>query len=90
MNTVNIQSLVDVAEQLKGIGEHFAFLGGAVIGEIKASPTLLRQYLAARFAQLLANDDFTECLPGHVSPDAASQQRVPALLELIRGIAELA
>jgi len=38
---------------------------------------------------LLANDAFLEALPGHLSPDRASQARLPLLIKRLREIAEM-
>jgi hypothetical protein len=40
----------------------------------------VQKYLSDEFGDLLSNRDFLEALPGHLLPDAASQQR----LELVR------
>jgi len=47
----------------------------------------LRMYLATEFAKLLETDAFHEALPGHLPGDAASQQRLPIILERIQEIA---
>jgi hypothetical protein len=36
----------------------------------------LQKYLREEFRALLSNRDFLEALPGHLLPDAASQQRI--------------
>ncbi len=43
--------------------------------EVHRSPADLRKYLSDNFAKLLSDRDFLEALPGHLLPDAASQQR---------------
>lgn len=47
----------------------------------------IQAYLAAELGRLLANRDFLDSLPGHLPGDAASQQRVPIILERMRDIA---
>ena len=39
-------------------------------------PSDLQKYLSDEFRALLSNRDFREALPGHLLPDAASQQRL--------------
>ena len=45
-------------------------------GEVRVAPAELRQYLSREFGTLLSNRDFIDSLPGHLLPDAASQQRL--------------
>jgi predicted nucleotidyltransferase len=49
--------------------------------EISLAPGELREYLSREFAALLSNRDFLEALPGHLLPDAASQQRLQLVLK---------
>jgi len=44
---------------------------------------------AAQFLELLNTSAFLEALPAFLPPDQASQQRLPDLLETLRGIAGL-
>ncbi|MGB9286512.1 MAG: hypothetical protein WCB59_21055 [Candidatus Sulfotelmatobacter sp.] len=48
--------------------------------EVRHAPADLRKYLSKEFGDLLSNRSFLEALPGHLLPDAASQQR----LELVQ------
>jgi predicted nucleotidyltransferase len=57
--------------------------------EARQFPVELREYLASNFRALLASSDFLEALAGHLPGDAASQARLPALLERCRGMAEI-
>ncbi len=52
--------------------------------EIRAAPQALRCYLQTEFQALLADRRFVECLAGHVPGDAASQRRVPIILDRLR------
>jgi hypothetical protein len=54
----------------------------------QASPEL-RTHLARRFQELLENPDFREALPGNMPTDAASQARVPIIVQRMRAIATL-
>lgn len=48
--------------------------------EVHRAPGDLRKYLSDEFRALLSNRDFLEALPGHLLPDAASQQRMSLVL----------
>ena len=58
-------------------------------GEVSKSAADLRQYLSAELRSLLANRAFRDALPGHLLPDAASQQRVTIVLDRIQQIIDL-
>ena len=45
--------------------------------------------LRETFRSLLANDEFRESIPGHLSPDCASQSRLPLLIKRLGEIAEV-
>lgn len=47
----------------------------------------LKSYLAHRFANLLEQQRFIDALPGHLPPDAASQRRLPMIMNRIKQIA---
>jgi hypothetical protein len=55
-----------------------------IVTEVEQSAPLLRQYLSIEFSALLAERDFLEALPGHLLPDAVSQQRVHIVLRRIQ------
>jgi len=55
--------------------------------EVQKSDPPLRTYLGDEFSTLLAARDFLEALPGHLLPDAPSQQRIFIVIERIRKIA---
>jgi predicted nucleotidyltransferase len=44
--------------------------------EVRHARADLQKYLSDEFRALLSNRDFLEALPGHLLPDAASQQRI--------------
>lgn len=58
-----------------------------LVQEARQSPAELRGYLAANFRTLLASPDFLEALAGHLPGDAASQARLPALINGFREMA---
>lgn len=60
-----------------------------LLAECQASAAELKDYLAERFARLLAEPAFVEAIPGHLPGDAASQERLPELLEKLRLLATL-
>ncbi len=55
--------------------------------EVIHSKDDLKSYLAHRFANLLEQQRFIDALPGHLPPDAASQRRLPMIMNRIRQIA---
>ena len=61
----------------------------SLVNECRASPAELRAYLAQRFGALLATPAFVDALSGHLPGDAASQERLPELLDKLRLIADL-
>jgi hypothetical protein len=52
--------------------------------ELAAAPTHLRNWVARRLGDLLADRRFTDCLGAFLPPDAASQARLPALIVRLR------
>jgi hypothetical protein len=52
-----------------------------LVAEVRLAPADLQKHLSDEFGALLSNRDFLDALPGHLLPDAASQQRAG----LVRG-----
>ena len=52
-----------------------------IVDEVRLAPADLRRYLGDEFRALLSNRDFLVALPGHLLPDAASQQRLPLVMK---------
>jgi hypothetical protein len=57
--------------------------------EVASAAPELRAYFASAFATFLADTAFPYALQGHLPPDAASQSRLPRLLQRMKSIAEL-
>ncbi len=57
-------------------------------GEAAATSTDLRDYLAIKIQALLKTPAFIDALPGHLAGDAASQARLPIILERLKRIVE--
>lgn len=57
--------------------------------EVSASTPELREYLREEFEGLLADERFTQALPGHLGRAAADQARLEMLIERLRRIAGL-
>ncbi len=57
-----------------------------VVDEVKNAPDDVRNFLALKFGEFLNNRSFLDAVPGHLLPDAASQQRVPILMERMAAI----
>ncbi len=60
-----------------------------VVEEVYASETHLRRYLREEFGTLISNPAFSDALPGHLLPDAASQQRIGIVIGRIQQIIDL-
>ena len=59
-----------------------------LVAELKSSSNELRCYLAKRFRGLLGIEGFVDSLPAHLPGDAASQARLPMVIERIEAIAD--
>jgi hypothetical protein len=57
-----------------------------LLEEVRGTSDDLRTYLALEFDSLLRNSRFIDALPGHLPPDAASQSRIPMLLNRIEDL----
>jgi predicted nucleotidyltransferase len=55
-----------------------------LVEEVHRAPADLQKYLSDEFEALLSNRNFLEALPGHLLPDAASQQRGGLILERMK------
>ena len=60
----------------------------ALTDEVHLGPQELRAYLAAELSSLLSLPEFLDALAGHLPGDAASQSRLPMLIELLKGLAQ--
>ena len=74
----NSHDLEDVVSVIDGRGE--------VVEEVRLAEPVVRRYLIEEFRMLLSGRDFVEALPGHLLPDAASQQRLGIVLERVRSL----
>ena len=59
-----------------------------LVDEVRASQRDLQDYLRRQFRALLLNRDFLEALPGHLLPDAASQQRLHLVVGRMQKLVE--
>jgi hypothetical protein len=60
-----------------------------LLGEIQAAAGDVRSYIAKEIKRLLSIHEFNDALPGHVPPDAASQERVGTIISRLEEIASL-
>ena len=60
-----------------------------LLGECRATPKELRTYLSQEFSALFASRDFEASLAGHLPGDAASQQRLDSLKQVLREFTSL-
>ena len=58
-----------------------------VVDEVRQCELTLREHLQNRLAALLTESRFLEALPGHMPGDAASQARVPIIVERLKALA---
>ena len=59
-----------------------------IVDEIRYTDPVLASELARRFKTLLQDVRFVAAVTGHMPPDQVSQKRAPAILELLKDIAE--
>ena len=57
-----------------------------IVTEALAANEDVRRYIGERFTTLLSNATFVDALPGLLMPDAASQARLPMVLDRLRRI----
>ena len=60
-----------------------------LLGEIRGAENAVRDYLANEIKKLISIRAFNDALPGHVPPDAASQERVGTIILRLTEIASL-
>jgi hypothetical protein len=60
-----------------------------IVAEIETAPDDLRLFLADAFRTFLQDAVFVNAVAGHLSPDAASQERAPLLLERMKAVAKM-
>jgi hypothetical protein len=60
-----------------------------IIDEVTAAGDAVREFLRNEFDELLADESFTDELPGHFRPDRVSQARVPIVIDRLRRLAGL-
>ena len=60
-----------------------------LVGEIQAGASDVRSYLAKEIKKLLSIREFSDALPGHVQPDAASQERIGTVISRLEEITSL-
>jgi len=54
-----------------------------------AAASYVRIYLAKEIKKLISIREFNDALPGHLPPDAASQERAGTIISRLEGIASL-
>lgn len=55
-----------------------------LLGEVRASSSLLRAYIAQEIGALLQDREFNQAVPGHLAGDEASQTRLALIRERLR------
>jgi hypothetical protein len=59
-----------------------------LLEEVGSVTAEVRQYIGNQCEDLLASSRFHDALPGYVLPDESSQKRIPALLSLLKELAQ--
>ncbi len=59
------------------------------MAEIRVAASDVRSYLAKEIKKLISIRAFSDALPGHVPPDAVSQERVGTMISRLEEIALL-
>jgi hypothetical protein len=60
-----------------------------LVGEIQSAASDVRSYLAKEIKKLISIREFKDALPGHLPPDAASQERVGTIISRLEQIGSL-
>ena len=73
------------------LGDLIAVVDGreSLVAECQAGEKRLKAYLHDRFTALLKSSAFMQALPGHLSPDEASQARLSDLEDKLRALSNL-
>lgn len=61
----------------------------SLIKELELADPFLRNYVSSRIGEWLTDESFRDALPGHLPGDAASQGRLPSLLDRLQAISGL-
>ncbi len=57
-----------------------------IVEEVRGAPEDVRAFVTDEFRTLLADEHFTETVPEHLPPDAASQARAPVVIERMKRV----
>lgn len=73
------------------LGDIIAIVDGrdSLLDECRQAMPELQAYLQLKFAELMSNSAFRQALSGHLSPDSASQSRLPLLERKLNALASL-
>jgi predicted nucleotidyltransferase len=73
------------------LGDIIAIVDGrdGLLDECNQATPELKAYLQLKFAELMNNPSFRQALSGHLSPDTASQSRLPLLERRLNDLASL-
>lgn len=61
----------------------------SLVDEIDEAESSMRHFMLNRITELMENESFRDCLPGHLQPDRAGQMRLPLLIKRLQLITEL-
>ena len=58
-----------------------------IVSEVEQADVELKNYLIEKCSMFLKERDFLDALPGHLLPDAASQERAALIIRRLKAIA---
>jgi hypothetical protein len=61
----------------------------AIVEEVRNADEVVKNAIKEQFSVLTKNERFLEAIPGHLPGDAASQARLPLIMERIDALAKL-
>ena len=62
---------------------------GSLVDEVRASDPKVREYIAAQTQSMLNERAFRDAIPGFLTPDTASQDRVPMIFDRLQQLVTL-
>ena len=60
-----------------------------IVDDVRMADAAIRKFISEQFGELVADRDFQDALPGHLEGDAASQRRLPIILDRMTAIVNL-
>ncbi len=61
----------------------------AIVEDVRNADEVVKNAIKEHFSVLIKNERFLEAIPGHLPGDAASQARLPLIMERVEALANL-